>query len=371
MEKRLVKYTAQLTCIFSLLACILVWLLPYVEIGTQRLYAWVMHDKLERQQRYEMLANMSGLEILDYNTQSIQVEQQEEGEEIDLSHQLRLELPEGVDGESVSVTADYLQHRIKVEIPKADAYYLYDYGIVGKSDRIDELAYFSDEAGGTISLTMSQVMEAESSYDDNYLYLDFLKPKEIYDYVVVVDAGHGGEEPGAIAGQIYEKNLTLEIVEKIKECFDAGRENIGVYYTRLDDSTVGLGDRVGLANLSDADLFVSIHINSLEGDNTVAGTSVMYDEAVEDTAFDTKDFAQICLEEEVLAMGSQNRGLLPGHSIYIIRTAKMPVALVEIGFISQPEELKNMISENYQKKAAKGIYNAVIKSLDQIKKKGN
>ena len=365
MEKKLVKYTTQITCAFSLLACVLVWFLPYIEIGTHRLYEWVMRDQIERQKRYDMLANMSGLEILDYNTQSITVDE-ETAEKADLSHQLRLELPDGVDGDVVSVTADYLQHRIRIQIPKADTYYLYDYGIVGKSDQIDELSYYSNEDGGTIELTMSQVMEAESSFDKQYLYLDFFKPKEIYDHVVVVDAGHGGEEPGAIAGQVYEKDITLAIVKKIKECFDASTENIGVYYTRLEDRTCGLGDRVELANLSEADLFVSIHINSLDGDDTVAGTSVMFDEDAKDTSFDTREFAQICLEEEIRAMGSQDRGLLPGHSIYIIRTAKMPVALVEVGFISNAEELQKMTSDEYQKKAAEGIYQAVIKSLAQI-----
>lgn len=96
------------------------------------------------------------------------------------------------------------------------------------------------------------------------------------------------------------------------------------------------------------------------------GIEVMYDELAADTAFDTKDFAQICLDEEVKALGAKKRRVVAGNKIYIIRNSNAPVALVEVGFMNNPTELARLLDTSYQKKAAEGIYNALIKSLDQL-----
>ncbi len=279
---------------------------------------------------------------------------------------MRLELPEHTSGSDVKIIPDYAGQQINVQLPGADQNYLYDYQLIGKNDRIINLDYTSHGGAGTIALKMDRVMEVESSYDEKYLYLDFKTPKEIYDRVVVVDAGHGGSAPGAVSGDIYEKNITLAIVQQLKAMFDeAGNSRVGVYYTRLDDTDPDFSDRVGLANNSGADLFVSVHINSVKG-TAGEGVEVMYNEQAPDTAFDTKDFAQILLDHEVKSLGAVNRGLIPGNKIYIIRNALMPAALVEVGFMNNPTELSNLLDASYQKRAAAGIYKGIMDSLDQI-----
>lgn len=103
------------------------------------------------------------------------------------------------------------------------------------------------------------------------------------------------------------------------------------------------------------------------------GVEVMYDELAPDTAFDTKDFAQICLDEEVAALGAKKRRLIDGNKIYIIRNSIAPAALVEVGFMNNPNELARLIDPGYQRKAARGIYEALLKSiarLDKIQKSG-
>lgn len=129
-----------------------------------------------------------------------------------------------------------------------------------------------------------------------------------------------------------------------------------------------LSDRVWLANYLEADLFLSVHINSLKGNTGVEGVEVMYNELAPDTAFDTQDFAQICLDEEVAALGAKKRRLINGNKIYIIRNSVPPAALVEVGFMNNPGELARLTNPDYQKKAAKGLYHALIKSLHQLDK---
>ena len=399
MERKLVQFTTWFTCIFSLFVCVIVWFLPVLEQSLEDFNASIRQTRIEREERYAMLKQMSGLEILDYNTQQAmkEVEEQEESikdgdkeknketgtgknkerkktvkeDQHEISgylkeQMMRLELPEHTSGSDVKIIPDYAGQQINVQLPGADQNYLYDYQLIGKNDLIINLDYTSHGGAGTIALKMDRVMEVESSYDEKYLYLDFKTPKEIYDRVVVVDAGHGGSAPGAVSGDIYEKNITLAIVQQLKAMFDeAGNSRVGVYYTRLDDTDPDFSDRVGLANNSGADLFVSVHINSVKG-TAGEGVEVMYNEQAPDTAFDTKDFAQILLDHEVKSLGAVNRGLIPGNKIYIIRNALMPAALVEVGFMNNPTELSNLLDASYQKRAAAGIYKGIMDSLDQI-----
>ena len=75
--------------------------------------------------------------------------------------------------------------------------------------------------------------------------------------------------------------------------------------------------------------------------------------------------AEICLKNVVDTTGSENRGLLKGDSIYIIRTSKVPVALIEVGFMTNYKELDLLNSTSYQKKAAEGIYNAINEAFQE------
>ena len=385
MERKMARFTAFFTCAFSLFICVAVWFLPELEQRIEAYSASIRRDQLAREERYALLEKMSGLEIMDYNTQQVQQQAEKAEKEekeiikeggdpepqedvIVITHQMQLELPSGADASNVEVVHDLIERRIDIRIPGADKNYIYDYMVLGESGDMESLDYFSEGDSGTVALTMDKVVEADYSFDENYLYLDFLSPAEMHDRIIVVDAGHGGGAPGAVSGTHYEKNITHAIVQQLKKLFDeADDPQIGVYYTRLDDTNPSLSDRVGLANELNADLFVSVHINSLKGNPGVEGVEVMYDELAPDTAFDTKDFAQICLDEQVSALGAKKRRLIDGNKIYIIRNSIAPAALIEVGFMNNPNELARLTDPGYQKKSAQGIYRALQKSLRQLK----
>lgn len=387
MERRLARCTAIFTCACSLFAFVAVWFLPVLEQRMEAFSASIRQDQLEREERYALLKEMSGLEIMDYNTQQVQEQAEKEMEEQDqaavegeepkakpkkeevivIQHQMQLELPSGADASNVEIIQNHALRQINIQIPGADENYIYDYMVLGESEDMESLDYSSASGNGTVALTMDKVVEAQYSFDKDYLYLDFYSPRELHDRIIVVDAGHGGRAPGAVSGSQYEKNITLAIVQQIKALFDeADDDKAGVYYTRMDDSNPSLSERVSLANQLEADLFVSVHINSLKGNTQVEGVEVLYDELAPDTAFDTKDFAQICLDEEVEATGAKKRRLIDGNNIYIIRNSNAPAALVEVGFMNNPAELARLTDPSYQRKAAQGIYRALLKSLDRL-----
>ena len=84
---------------------------------------------------------------------------------------------------------------------------------------------------------------------------------------------------------------------------------------------------------------------------------------VSDESGKSKEFAETCLDELLDELGCTSKGIVAGDEIYIIRTSEVPVALAEVGFITNDEELANLNDPDYQKRAAHALYKAVVKTL--------
>ena len=354
MEEKALKFAAVLILLCTMVTAVA---LPNFPQMRARL-ADAREQRAAEAEYEENQVEMQSLEI---------VEDEIPGEES--TRQLRLRLPDGVDGSRIVVTNDYVTQRLRIEIPEVSPGYFDSYPVVGSSNHIDTLSYLleakndgEENPSGIVEIGLDQVYELDMEYDDTYYYFDFLTPQEVYDKVVVIDAGHGGRAPGAIKQGVMEKNIDLAIVLKLKEIFEENNNRIGVYYTRTDDGNPTFEQRVQLANKSNADLFISIHNNSLGNGRMSAtkGTQVMYNEE----SNDSKWLAQICLDEVTDALGSRALGLIEGNDIYIIRNSRVPVALIEVGFMTNQEELDLLQSEEYQKKTAEGIYEAVLYYLE-------
>lgn len=334
-----------------ILAALLFFLLPYfpkLHIKEEEAReAWLAQEEFAAQQM-----EMQSLEI----RKDTDVSTGPEG-------QLTLKLPENIDGSMVEVTNDYVTQTIRVQIPGADENYFENEPIVGSSNHIDNLSYARKGDVGILEIGMDRVYELDMSYGENNCYYNFLTPQEVYDKVVVIDAGHGGRAPGATKQGVKEKDIDLAIALQLKTIFEQSDENIGVYFTRTDDSNPTFDQRVQLANKAGANLFISIHNNSTGSGRMSAtnGTQVMYDE----TSEKSRVFARICLEEVTAAIGSTDKGLVEGDSIYIIRTSEVPVALIEVGFMTNREELELLKTEDYQRKTAQGIYNAILRAFEE------
>lgn len=208
----------------------------------------------------------------------------------------------------------------------------------------------------------------EVKEDNLYYYILLKRPKDVYSKIVVVDAGHGLRDSGTYsAGYEYlEKDMNLSMLLYLKEFLDE-EEDIKVYYTRTTDRRLTLNQRVNLANDLEADLFLSIHCNSNES-NKLSGTEVLFNEKQDNLeTFHSRQFAQICLEEVVASLGLKNRGLVPRSSnVHIIGAANMPVALIEVGFMTNASDLAVLKSESKKKLAAEGMYHAILCALEII-----
>lgn len=238
--------------------------------------------------------------------------------------------------------------------------------------------------------------------------------------VIVLDAGHGGRDPGAIGKSSREKDIALQITLKLGKRLEAELPNTKVIYTRKTDIYPNLYERPQLANKHHADLFISIHLNaggtttrrvknkqgkwitqkvpdtSAKGTETfVLGYNSMenQDVAIRENAsilleenheanyggFDPKDPSSYIvfkvlkrkyrdrsihlaklIQTEYSKAGRHNRGIkeLP---LAVLKTAGMPAVLTEVGFISNSEEEKYLMSAKGQETIVNSLFNAIKK----------
>ncbi len=237
-------------------------------------------------------------------------------------------------------------------------------------------------------------------------------------YVVVIDAGHGGKDHGAIDNNVREKDINLGVALKLGNLIKKNNKNVKVVYTRDKDEYLTLQQRASIANKSKGDLFISIHTNSVDKTNpnraSVAGASTYtlgrnkgdsnMDVARRENSvmtlednFETKykgfdpnsDESYIIFEMAQKANMSQsvkfanevqkqltntakrkNRGVRQA-GFWVLWATSMPSVLVELDFICNPNSAKYLASDSGQKQLAQGISNAVnnyFKALAQHNK---
>ncbi len=186
--------------------------------------------------------------------------------------------------------------------------------------------------------------------------------------VIMLDAGHGGSDPGAIGKlngrTVNEKDLTLSITYKVKDILESNGYKTSM--TRTGDTLPSLTERPEQANAEGCALFVSIHINSAEAESA-HGTEVYWSEENNggEYGITSKEFAANVLDSMLNYMGSYDRGVKMANWA-VTRRSEMPAILVEVGFISNAEELEAMCSDDYQNRVAKGIAEGIIDSLHKV-----
>lgn len=242
--------------------------------------------------------------------------------------------------------------------------------LVVKDDLIDNIFIKeSDEKKIiTISFKNNVIYDVKSNNKDDEIYITFLDTVKKYsDKLIVIDPGHGGKDPGATSPttKAYEKDLNLRVAlllnEKLQEL------GFKTLMTRDDDTYIGLYERAGIANKNDADLFVSIHHNYNDNKNT-SGVQVYYCPAYnsEIKEEDNYPLSKRLHEELLKELGAVDKGIIKKPEFVVIRETKMVAALVELGFLSNPQEEQKLNSEEYQKKEVDAIAKGIVRYFEEV-----
>ncbi|MFP4662220.1 MAG: N-acetylmuramoyl-L-alanine amidase [Halanaerobiales bacterium] len=203
-----------------------------------------------------------------------------------------------------------------------------------------------------------------SQLPDQMVNFSLIKEKEeesdILSDIIMIDAGHGGFDPGAIGPNgMQEKDLNLEIALKVEKLLKAAGCN--VFLTRSDDTFISLKERVEIANEQKALLFVSIHINSSNSSYS-EGTETFIAPA---KVTDSLPLAEFLQDEMLARLKRPNRGI-KRENFYVVKHTEMPSALVEIAFLSNPHEESLLGSDLFKKKAAEAISQGIIKYIEKF-----
>ena len=187
-------------------------------------------------------------------------------------------------------------------------------------------------------------------------------------FTVLIDAGHGGNDPGACNGTNYEKIYNLKIAMKLKDLLeDSG---ITVYCSRTSDTYLDRDDRVAFINEhDDADLFVSVHNNSSNNKN-YNGTMVLYydNDLQRNYGITSKEFAKIASSNLVDALNTKSWGIVCRDDLWVLTKSPLPAILCEVSFVSNDEELERLKTDKFQAAAAKALYESIMTAKEQMEK---
>lgn len=230
-------------------------------------------------------------------------------------------------------------------------------------------------------------------------------------FTLVIDAGHGGKDVGAVGRKAKEKTINLKVALAFGKLVEEKCPEVKVIYTRKTDKFLSLKERASIANRNHADLFVSIHTNAVARGRKVYGTEtftlgmaraeenlevakrensvITYEEDYAQTyaGFDPNspesyiifEFMQDrymeqsvelarCIQNQYTShAGRQNKGVKQAGFL-VLRETSMPSVLTELGFISTPEEEKFLNSERGQRQLAQSLYNGFVTYYKKVTK---
>ena len=230
-------------------------------------------------------------------------------------------------------------------------------------------------------------------------------------FTIVIDAGHGGRDPGAMGKITREKDINLAIALKLGKKIEQGIENVKIHYTRTTDIFLPLQDRANFVNQKGADLFICIHTNAVDNPNVKRAETFTLGLSKADSNLDVamRENAVILLEDDYKAnyqgfdpnsvesyimfdfmqdqyidkslsfavlvqnnLTSQcnryDRGVRQA-AFWVLHKSACPSVLVEVGFITNPQDEKYLASETGRNAIAEAIYNAVVRYKKEIDKK--
>ena len=201
---------------------------------------------------------------------------------------------------------------------------------------------------------------------------------DVLNKVVYLDAGHGGYDPGASYFGISEKSLTLAIQSRVKAKLEA--EGYQVVTTRTSDTYVDLTDRSRAANASESDIFVSIHINA-SGSSAAQGIETYYYQPYAEypsrinaayhanpTRLSMSDTLANAIQSSLInATGAQNQGV-KRQTFAVLRETTAPAVLLELGFLSNPQEAARLNTSAYQETLANAIVAGIKSYYEKVSK---
>lgn len=277
------------------------------------------------------------------------------------SYSLRIRLPEGVTMEQIIDTDYYYNHKFVLQIPGRHKSLYDQYPIIRKNPVITGVKVTQSGSNTKITVSTSKLQGYKYTRQGDYLFVTIDRPRKIYKNIVVLDAGHGGKDFGATNRGSKEKAINFKIIYSFaREYFDGSSSSVKAYWSRYNDKFISLSERARFAAEVEADLFVSLHMNSASN-RSANGMEVYYAKSnnrVTDTGLSSQKLARKMHDRLENNLTIPSRGVKKAE-FYVLRHNTVPSILIELGFISGNRDYNKITSPAYQKKAAQNIYEGI------------
>lgn len=279
------------------------------------------------------------------------------------SEYLCVPLPKGTSSEQVKMENHYMEKELWIHISDVEKGFYEKEAVFGNLEQVVSAGMEYNAEGIWLKFDVKDYYDYNSVLENDKLYVEFGNPREIFQKIIVIDPGHGGEDLGNYGTGIYEKDITLSIAERLKQKLD--ETDIKVYYTRMEDSNPSAEDRIEIANSVNCDMFISIHVNKEIENENIYGIEAQYNSNFFIPVLGSIELADIIEREVVTSVVGKGLGLFPAdENNFVIWKAQVPAVMIEVGYLSNAQEGALLQKDTYIEKIATGIFNGIMKAYD-------
>lgn len=273
---------------------------------------------------------------------------------------LYLDKEEAFDVNAVVMRDQYLNGYMEIVLPGdfEDSYGFGTYEIGG--DVIESIVVSSNRNETTLRFNQKRISAYEIVDEGDRYAIHIRNPRDAYDKVLLLDAGHGGKDPGTSGNGLVEKTMNLTIVKKVQQALQGS--GIKVYLTRDSDTYPENKQRAATANAI-AHAMVSIHMNSAGA--MANGTETLYQVHANDTGgMTSKKLAELIQSNIISATGNTNRGTKLRTDLLILNGTTVPAVIVEAVFLTNAGDALKMSQASYQDTMANAIATGIIQAMN-------
>lgn len=328
-------------------------IMPAVEVQ------WFLTENSDCVQLYIITADMSAEHLFSSSTNA----------ELNSAYpddKLIIPLPEMIETAQIQDKDNYLEKNFQIMLPGNHEEFYRNNNMQNPFYLVNDCSVDYNIYTDTTTLTISTKAICGYRYtvQEGYLEITVARPSDLYSKIIVLDAGHGGTDPGASKGGYDEKDLNFTILNTYTKNRFADSD-IKVYFTRETDVLIDLYDRAAFASEVGADMFLSLHMNA-NNSSSVSGTEIFYSShntSVSESGLTSTRLAKALADNISAAMNTKNRGVSNSEFV-VVKYNTVPAVLIELGFMTNKSELAKLTDSNYQQKAADAIYWSVVEMFE-------
>lgn len=218
----------------------------------------------------------------------------------------------------------------------------------------------------TKSVVITEEQDQEGEGNLKTLVESILKEKDDYDFVVLVNAAHGGDNEGNVVNELQEKKITLAVGKELERL---SVEEVGIFLIRQEDTDISNESRAELIKKIAPDLVVDLHVNADAVNERTQGTSVVYNENFYRPGMTNVKVADIMERNLVAEIHGKALGIFgDSQSKYpLLSMVEVPAVSVEMGYLTNKQEAGLLKKGNYQEKIALGIFKGILEIKEKLR----